>query len=255
MLFEHFDKIPQFSETDASIYNYIILEHRTIPEKTLREIAQETHTSTSSVMRLIRKLGFDSFPELKTYLKNQPKTDDSGQPDYRTAVMQLLDQNNFSTNLEDRLTAFAQKLQEMDSIVLIGIGISGVIAEYGALRLATLGLNSFALDNLYYPLHTRLQHSPKNMLIYITNSGKTVDLLDSAAYFKPLPDFTSACITSDETSPIAQLSDYVFVHKHTIPRNHGIYDAASQMPTIYILELLIRILEQQLFPGNRQPHA
>ncbi len=41
-----------------------------IPYMRVREIASESHTSASSVMRFIRKLGYESFSEFKRYFKN-----------------------------------------------------------------------------------------------------------------------------------------------------------------------------------------
>ena len=59
------EKIKSFSTTDMRIYNYILKHSIQFPYMSIRELAEEIPTSTASIMRFVKKMGYDSFPELK----------------------------------------------------------------------------------------------------------------------------------------------------------------------------------------------
>ena len=59
------EKIKSFSTTDMRIYNYILKHSIQFPYMSIRELADEIPTSTASIMRFVKKMGYDSFPELK----------------------------------------------------------------------------------------------------------------------------------------------------------------------------------------------
>jgi DNA-binding MurR/RpiR family transcriptional regulator len=57
--------IDKLSGVDLAIYRFIVEHDEQIPYMRVRELARGAHVSNSSVMRFIRKIGYDSFPEFK----------------------------------------------------------------------------------------------------------------------------------------------------------------------------------------------
>ena len=57
------------SETERTIYHYMSTNSQKIPFMRVRDIATESHTSSSSVMRFIRKVGYESYTEFRTHFK------------------------------------------------------------------------------------------------------------------------------------------------------------------------------------------
>ena len=70
MAFFGFKNLSSLSTVDMSIYRYIEQNSDKVIYMRVRDIAQNAHVSNSSVMRFIHKIGFNSFPEFKAYLKN-----------------------------------------------------------------------------------------------------------------------------------------------------------------------------------------
>ena len=66
-------EIKSFSTTDMRIYNYILKHSIQFPYMSIRELADEIPTSTASIMRFVKKMGYDSFPELKYAYKKEEK--------------------------------------------------------------------------------------------------------------------------------------------------------------------------------------
>jgi DNA-binding MurR/RpiR family transcriptional regulator len=78
-----YDEIQKYNETEVMIYKYVISNIEKIPYMTIRELANEMHISTSTLLRFCSKNGYDGYSEFKkavkaeTYvLKMQPPLED-----------------------------------------------------------------------------------------------------------------------------------------------------------------------------------
>ncbi len=233
-----------FSSTDLAIYQFMMTNYEEIPQMRVREIAEASHTSSSSVMRFIRKMGFSSYPEFRASIGKMIVKEKNKESDFRKKVLDSLKPENFSYDLDENLFILADDILQADHIIFVGIGISGILAEYGARRLATLGFNSFSITDPYYPLRPRLYHTTDNLLVVISNSGETTDLVDMIALYHPLQDFKIVSITGNPTSTLAKMSQMVLSHEWVEKRKYGFFDNSSQIPTMYILEKLLDILEK-----------
>lgn len=225
------------SEVDQAIYNYMSTESDKIPYMRVREIATESHTSASSVMRFIRKLGYDSFTEFKTHFRMEHEM--SYQSSDFTKGQELLNVSNFSKDIETKLKVVAEKIIKADNIVFFGIGSSGAICEYGARKLATVGFNSFALTDPTFPVFAKLRNSSSNVLITLSISGSTTEIVETVNGFKSHPDFETVCITTNENSTLAMMSDHILWYRTKIQRLHKHEDLTSQIPCMHLVESLI----------------
>lgn len=232
------------SSTELAIYNYLITHLEEIGYMRVRDLAIASHTSTASVIRFIRKLGFDSFPEFRAALKKKhsQKAPEINTEDFFQEIQELIDPKTFSHDMEKNIVALADRILECENLVFVGIGFSGILADYAALRAATLGFNSFAVTDSYYPLVTRLMNTSDNVIVAISNSGKSGDIIEMMTYFQTLPDHHLATITGDIDSTLARMSSIVFSHKYQPERKYGYYDDSSQIPAMLIIERLIKEL-------------
>lgn len=233
------------SQTELAIYNFIMTNLEKIPYMRVREVAQASHTSSASVMRFIHKIGFDSFPAFRTEIKrryNQANTKKID-GDFFGNVLQLLQRDQFSADMEKNMPTLASKIVESENVVFIGIGLSGILAEYAARRIMTLGVNCFAVTDPYYPLANRLRNTSDNLIIAISNFGNSSDIVELLTYFQAFPDHYLVSITGNPKSPLAHMSRMVFVHNYEEHRKLGYFDTSSQLPTMLIIERLIAELE------------
>jgi DNA-binding MurR/RpiR family transcriptional regulator len=110
----------ELSETDRAIYHYMSSQSDKIPYMRVREIALESHTSASSVMRFIRKLGYESFTEFRTQFK-VPELDAVS----FYSSMNVLNAEHFPRDIEGKIRRIAERMLECDNIIFYGIGASG----------------------------------------------------------------------------------------------------------------------------------
>lgn len=241
MAFFGFKDLSSLSSVDMTIYRYVTQNPEQVIYMRVRDIAQNTHVSNSSVMRFIHKIGFSSFPEFKAYLKNN---DTSSKPD--TNKMIFYNENNFPKDIANRLQVVANIVYQSDNVTTLGMGESAFLAEYAARRMASLGFNTTPVTDPFYPLHAKLENTTNNVLFCYSVSGETTELIELINEFINDDDVTIVCITSNENSSIAKMSRYVLSYneeRHYLT-NH--YDLSSQIPVMYITEGLDHILERMV---------
>ena len=68
-LFEQLN-LNKLSAVEQEIYRFIVNHLEKIPYMRVRDIADDAHVSSTSVFRFIQKVGFQSFPEFRFYIKN-----------------------------------------------------------------------------------------------------------------------------------------------------------------------------------------
>lgn len=241
MAFFGFKDLSSLSSVDMTIYRYVTQNSDKVIYMRVRDIAQNAHVSSSSVMRFIHRIGFSSFPEFKAYLKNDRL---SSQP--KSKKMQFINENNFPKDIENRLMMVANAVYQSDNVTTLGMGESGFLAEYAARRMASLGFNTTAITEPFYPLKAKLENTTNNIIFCYSVSGETSELIELINEFVNDDDVIVVCITSNENSTIAKMSRYVLSYNeetHYLP-NH--YDLTSQVPVMYIIEGLDRILENMI---------
>ena len=181
-------------------------------------------------------MGFSSFPEMKAYMQNITNHESLMPP------LKFIDESNFPKDISNRLQIVADLLYQADNIILFGIGSSGFLAKYGARQLASIGFNSSSVTDPFYPLESRLQNTSNTVLIYISGSGTTSEVLGFLNGVVNNDDVKIVAITGNETSPLALMSDYSLCYVEPDYRIHYYFDLSSKMPTLYLIEALIHIL-------------
>ncbi len=227
------------SETDRAIYHYMSSQSDKIPYMRVREIAKESHTSASSVMRFIRKLGFESFTEFRTHFK----VPDFESTDFMSSLS-ILSAEHFPRDIEGKITRIAEKMVACENIIFYGIGASASICEYAARRFATIGFNSFALVDHTYPIVAKLKNTSENMLIALSVTGTTTEVVEVVNGFRNNPDFTTVAITSDANSTLAKMSDYMLDYMIDVQRINKHEDLTSQIPSMFLVETLSEVVRK-----------
>lgn len=67
-MFTH-EMIASFNELETALYNYISQNSEKVAYMRIRELANETHVSTATILRFCRKVHCNGFSEFKIKLK------------------------------------------------------------------------------------------------------------------------------------------------------------------------------------------
>lgn len=230
------------SETDRAIYQYLNSHGDKAFYMRVRELADASHTSASSVMRFIRKMGFESYAQFRASLKSQSTAEET--VDTFSQGTLLLDPKNFPKDMGQRLKVVANLIYEAENIIFFGMGASGSLCEYAARRMATIGYNSFALTDPTYPIAQKLRNTFQNVIIVLSITGKTTELVETVNNFKNHDDYTTVAITSNEQSLLAALCQYTLSYQVQVRHFDTFNDLTSQIPAMYLLESLIGEVEK-----------
>lgn len=228
--------ISNLSSVDMTLYRYITLNSDQIIYMRVRDIANNAHVSNSSVMRFVHKMGFSSFPEFKSYIRDQKTESDF------LETFNFVNQDNFPPDIRNRIQLVTDIIFESDNIISVGMGSSAPLANYLSRQLAALGYNTTSVIDPFYPLHTSLENTTNNVLIVFSMSGETLELIELLNDFQNSDDTTVISICGNETSTIARMGSYSLTYTIDEIRIHHYYDLSSQIPPMYISEGLLRNL-------------
>lgn len=238
------DDFSELSEVERAIYHFILENDDKIGFMRVRDIATGSHTSPTSVMRFIRKSGYESFPEFKLAFKkavSQSSSTMNGLDDY----FEIINRRNFKNDLELKIEYCAELILAAGTSLFMGIGASGAIASYASRKIANLGFNSFSLTDRTYPFKTRLHSDKPNVIFILSVSGSTVEMLDVVTQMIGDANTKIVVITSNPTSKLVQKADYYVDYVSHNERAHIYQDLSSQLPCVFILELLINRVRQK----------
>lgn len=230
--------LADFNELELSIYNCIIRNKERIPHMKIKELADEAHVSTATVLRFCKKLGCEGYSEFrlryKEYLKNkQILLNDTVETTFKGFVSRM-DSKDFQESIDN---AF-QLLKDSRRIIFFGIGSSGILGKYGARYFSNIGRFSLYVEDPFLPiLQDVTEHT---VTIVLSESGATYQTLKMANQLKQKGSRLLA-ITNKADSPLAKLADCSISYYVPQLMTNGT-NITTQVPVVYILETLARKL-------------
>lgn len=178
----------------------------------IQQIADENFVSTSFIMKLCKRLGFNGYSEL-FYSLSKHVSERAGEEE-QTALQRLVD--NYS---QVGVNAFCRMLSENygKKMFVVGAGFADFVADYIVQRLGVCGFMVFNRVHFYdYMLFRRgtdggmIANIEPSLIIAISQSGETDTVLNDVRQAKER-GFQVACFTRREDSTLAQISDVVFI--------------------------------------------
>ena len=253
----------EFSSSEQRIVDYI-LEHRDeAPTMTAAQLARRSSTSEATISRFCKRLGFDNYRSFQFSLGRDLTLKHDGLD---------LDGEISLENVEDSLKSIlATKMGELEATLrgIDGPTVSAVVkrlAGAGVIQIVAVGnTNSVALDATFkfsqlglrctthevseIAVGFALTMQPKDVLLVISNSGRSQRLMRIAQAAKN----RGACviaITSDEQSPLARQASYVLrTVNHEALLTTGDF-AFSKISAMAIVETLYYFLLPEIEGGR-----
>lgn len=137
------------------IYNYVVSHMEDVPRMTIRELAQQLHVSTTSVMRFCNKVGCTGYAEFKFRLAEYVEAARKGTPptSLETDFAFLGDfiERAQTGPIRESIERLAKLVVEKELVFFIGIGTSGTMGKYGARYLSNLSKNAFTSMTRFIP--------------------------------------------------------------------------------------------------------
>lgn len=243
-----------FNEAEIEMYNFTIQNKHLIPYMTIREFSSKVHSSSPSVLRFCRKVGFSGFTEFKLSCKKElEQVNVSTSSDNVSVLFRDFLSRIDAKDYREKLNQAANMLLKADRVFCIGAGASGSIAYYAAMYFTASGKFASFIDSRF----TEAVHKPSDDLyVLFSVSGESENMID---FIRSIRDNNgkSLLITNSSYTTLSKLADFVlpyniyhskFVHEGEPETNkmglvtNLLDNLSTQLPVVYIIETLSKMI-------------
>lgn len=179
---------------------------------TIQWIADVFNVSTTTIFRMTKKLGYQSFKELRydlLYHKRKSFEDIETKDDIEIEMMELFQEtlNNMkSIDLQEILSVILNS----ESLLIASTGLNNYIARILSIKLSLLGKKVSFPDDPWVSFLEASQLTDNDLLIVFSREGKTEQLVNTIKNAK-INNGKTLLITQRYRSPMQKLADFVLV--------------------------------------------
>ncbi len=231
---------PSLSKQEKKIANYMFEEKGKVIYKSLQEIAEKINVGEATIVRFVKKIGFSGFQDLKLQIaKEDFPIIETAYEDYIDNIQANINETVANTkSLIDRkqVDKAVSCIEKAERIFLYGIGSSGIAAMELQNKLLRFGKVTNAFVDSHFQIMSSSITTNKDLIIAISLSGNTQDIVDSLRVAKKNKTRIIA-ITNHIISPVAQLADYVLLTagRETLLDGGSLIAKISQL---YVIDVL-----------------
>ena len=240
--------LPSLSPAEQRVARLVLKDPRQFANLPVSELSDLAHVSKPTVVRFCRSMGYDGLSDFKLKLAG---TVSEGVPFIHRSVdaddkvgdvlVKVIDnsvaaflryRNDASTvALQRAADALEQAYRGQHRIQFYGVGNSGIVAQDAQHKFFRLGVHSIAYSDGHMQVMSAALLRPGDVVVIISNSGRTRDLMDAADIARK-HGATTIVITASG-SPLA-----ITGHIHLSADHPEGYDRYSPM-TSRLLHLMI----------------
>lgn len=237
------------SETEEQVLYYMVEHLDSVLKLGVRGVARANYTSTSTIMRLAKKMGHTGFIDLYYSLVSlTTNAQTSCAIDINSNfIKQFSNEMQVDEVSYGSICSLAQTLSKKDGVIFIyGCGFSSLMAEYLAKKMLVLGISCIYSDGAdsIGVFENNLEHI--SLLVLFSRSGKSHHVLNRArtAHENGIP---IASFTSDTADELPQLSTWVMR-----AQDDNVLDDQNMRPTLFFTRtmMLIEILIYEYYAAN-----
>ncbi|SCI01363.1 MULTISPECIES: MurR/RpiR family transcriptional regulator [unclassified Romboutsia] len=192
-------KNQNLSDSETKILEYIFTNPDKVKKEGIRQLAKSNFTSTASIIRLSKKLGYSGYNELIFDIKRMTSdslTNNNEQENYFNWCSKI--------PLADLDELSKKYLNKKKYIYLYGEGFCEFVTGYIHRKLLVKKYNVILLHGLEIPIVYERDHSPT--LIVVSKSGENFSCIRKIEQLSDLGG-DIICITSNPNSSISLMSD------------------------------------------------
>ena len=221
MLSKISEQLDSLSAAERKVAEAALAEPKWFVHAAVAEIALRAGVSQPTVIRFCRTLGYKGLPEFKLALS--ASISQSGLPyvhaelntdDDMGNVMEKVLGNTAAALLGARRSLKESELENAVSwlasarrIEFYGVGNSGIVAQDAQHKFFRFGISAVAYSDAHIQLMAAAVLAPQDVLVAVSNSGSSIEILDAAGVAKKHGARLIAITHPD--SPLAHVADCV----------------------------------------------
>ncbi len=244
---------PGLTKKQKEVARFALDNEYSVAFASVAEVAQKVGVSTATVVRFCQTLGYEGYPHLQAAIRQTF-------PRFTTRIQRLevrltsplpesdllarvcaADISNIKRTMElvdaETFEAAVTEISRATGILMVGEGLSAPSALFFAHSLKVMGFSVQAVTTGGSPLAFELSTlRPSDLLVGIGLWRYTRETVEAMCWAKELGTKRIA-ITDSELSPLAQLSDYVFV-----AATNGVAHSSSPIALISLINAFVAAL-------------
>lgn len=229
------ENLSLLNDLEYDLYNYIISHREEVVSMTIRDLATIAHVSPTSILRFCKKLNFQGYAEFKLYLKMS--MDKNETIEYRNNTESVLEYFKMINNNEfnEAIDLAASYICKVHSVIFLGIGTSGILANYAARYFSNVGKFALAIDDPFFPVRVESEA----VIVVLSVSGETKELINTINQMKNENCYIIS-ITNSSKNTISKISD-LNINYHLpedVLQDH--VNLTTQVPVIHIIESIAK---------------
>ncbi len=213
----------ELSVAERAVLDYLIEHRDNLKDFGVEKIAEAAYTSPASVVRMCKKLGYQGFKDFKIdFILANAKVEIPDTKEYQDVILTKTYENgraaieNNIRILEETLKIFnldivekaAQTIMNARKILIFGKGSSYLVCKDLEMKLRRINKFAIAQGESHDQLVDATFLNNKDVVIFVSNSGKTKETVTSALLAKE-NGATIISITKLGSSVLADISDIV----------------------------------------------
>lgn len=218
-------QVKDLSPSERHIVDFIFENLQDVSNMGIVELGEKTFTSTTTVKRLCRKLGIESYTDFRLQLSAEIASYDRinilkgaqnpvGQYDTTGDIIGKVSDQNAKSIIETStlnnpqvISEVIQLMQSAQRIDFYGVGPSNVVARDAYIKCMRLGIPSSAIENPA-TMRMNVRAYPNGALAFlISYTGETDTIIDVAKELNSM-GITSVSLTSFGDNRLADLCKY-----------------------------------------------
>lgn len=220
MILDEISNNTNLNENEQQILKYITEHIDEVPTLSSRELARRTYTSSTAVLRCIKKLGFQNYNDFKlninSYLKNytteEIKVSENDEfldlMNKMTALNeQIIKQTKENLSI-DTIQKVIRKLNKTKYIDIVANNENATIAEYASSNLCKVGKIVTVYDTDNKQIMLGLNAPEDHVVIVITKYGENLNILRMMKVLKKR-GIPVIAMTSKNNETMKELSDFM----------------------------------------------
>lgn len=227
-----YSQVESLNETEAYVYNYVVKNTKKVLNESIRELANDTHVSTATVMRFCKKMGCEGFTELKYRLKEHVEVQETKEDDVNNQFDSFVEKVRSSDYLESIHRA-AEIIKQSDLILTLGIGTTGDFAKYTSRLLSGMGYCWYGVDGAAYPAQ-RVAEGHQGVIIAFYEQLQRKLLFEEIYRYKN-KNYMIIMLSNNNMGSMEHVCDEVI---HISDGSVMLGKIYSQIPLLYAIEKL-----------------
>jgi len=246
-------KYSEFSGKEKDIADYIMQHGDKIKNINITDLAKEIGTSGATITRFSKKIGCDSFVDMKIKLGANkvelPINNEEGIFSYTYQYYnEVIERTKMLINKEE-IFKVVNEIRKAKNIYIYGVGSSGLTGEEMMQRLLRMGFNVHCISDSHMMIINSSIVSEDDLVIGISISGETQEVIHSLRKSKE-NGAKVVSITGFEGSTISKYADIKFIvyNPNFVDRSKFIN---TQFSAMYLLDLISMVLLKDVELSNK----